>query len=255
MIYGVKANEKIENLFGSWQETIIWSCLRDVMGEIYVNDRENPTAAMAVLGDFCFLAGKPDREIAAYKPKSQGKDFMIMVPQNRGWAAMVECCYKEKAKKVVRYAFKKEPETFDIMALKIAAESLPEEYTLKKIDKNLFEHCKEMEWCRDLVSQYSDFEMYRKYGMGVAVLKNGEILSGASSYSGYPGGIEIEIDTREDYRRRGLARACGARLILECLERGWYPSWDAQNPWSAALAEKLGYRFSHVYEAYEITGY
>ena len=78
------------------------------------------------------------------------------------------------------------------------------------------------------------------------------MVSGASSYSGYCGGIEIEVDTREDYRRRGLAFICGAKLILDCLEREWYPSWDAQNPWSAALAKKLGYRFSHTYAAYEI---
>ena len=49
-----------------------------------------------------------------------------------------------------------------------------------------------------------------------------------------------ETDTREDHRRKGLAYACGAKLILECLERELYPSWDAQNMWSVALAEKLG---------------
>ena len=65
-------------------------------------------------------------------------------------------------------------------------------------------------------------------------------------------GIEIEIDTREDYRRQGLAYVCGARLILECLDRGLYPSWDAQNKASVALAEKLGYHYSHTYTVYEI---
>ena len=88
--------------------------------------------------------------------------------------------------------------------------------------------------------------------MGVVILKDGEIVSGASSYSGYIGGIEIEIDTREDYRRKGLAFAAGAGLILECLKRGLYPSWDAQNKWSAALAKKLGYHDSHAYTAYEV---
>ena len=68
-------------------------------------------------------------------------------------------------------------------------------------------------------------------------------------------GIEIEIDTREDHRRKGLAYACGAKLVLECLEKGLYPSWDAQNKWSVALAEKLGYHFSQEYVAYEIIGY
>ena len=77
--------------------------------------------------------------------------------------------------------------------------------------------------------------------------------AGASSFSTYSGGIEIEVDTRQDHRRKGLATACAARLILACLDRGWYPSWDAQNVWSVGLAEKLGYRFSHTYTAFEIT--
>ena len=41
----------------------------------------------------------------------------------------------------------------------------------------------------------------------------------------------------------------------EWLDHGLYPSWDAQNLWSVALAEKLGYHFEHAYTAYEITDY
>ena len=47
----------------------------------------------------------------------------------------------------------------------------------------------------------------------------------------------------------------GADLILECLDRGLYPSWDAQNLDSLSLAKKLGYEFSHEYPAYEIFDY
>ncbi len=72
---------------------------------------------------------------------------------------------------------------------------------------------------------------------------------------GYELKVIIEIDTRDDHRRKGLAYACGARLILECLEKGLYPSWDAQNKWSVALAQKLKCHFSHEYMAYEVIGY
>ena len=88
--------------------------------------------------------------------------------------------------------------------------------------------------------------------LGVVILKDGEPVSGASSYSGYRGGIEVQIDTREDYRRMGLASVCGAGLILESLKKGWYPSWDAQNRQSLALAEKLGYHFEREYTAFEV---
>ena len=79
------------------------------------------------------------------------------------------------------------------------------------------------------------------------------MVAGASSYSRYNDGIEIEIDTKTEHRRKGLASVCGAKLILECLDRDLYPSWDAQNMWSVGLAEKLGYHYSHTYTAYEIT--
>ena len=53
-------------------------------------------------------------------------------------------------------------------------------------------------------------------------------------------------------RRKGLATICCSALILDCLEEGLYPSWDAQNMNSVRMAEKLGYEFSHEYAAYEV---
>ena len=66
------------------------------------------------------------------------------------------------------------------------------------------------------------------------------------------GGIEIEVVTREDYRRKGLAYIGAARLLLECDKRGLYPNWDAANKMSVGLAEKLGYHFSHEYVVYKV---
>lgn len=259
MIGKCECIEKAEEIFAGWQETLIWSCLQGVMGEIYTEQVTKPESAMALLGDFCFLAGVPDEELTRFRPAGCAQEFVIMVPRDEGWEEMIERCYKRKAKKVTRYAFHKEPDVFCKEKLEKMVSALPGEYILRMLDEELFCWCregqKEREWCRDWVSQYADYGMYRKYGLGVVVIKDGEPVSGASSYSSYRGGIEIEIDTREDYRRRGLARVCGAKLILECLKRGLYPSWDAQNPWSKALAESLGYRYDHEYTAYEIWGW
>ncbi|MDO4336813.1 MAG: GNAT family N-acetyltransferase [Eubacteriales bacterium] len=244
-----------KDLFAGWEETLIWSCLQKVMGGIYGDSAHDPASAMALIGDFCFLAGMPDTELAAYKPETCQQDFMIMVPQNQQWGELIEQLYQGKAKKVTRYAIKKEPDVFDKEKLRQMTDTLSPEYELKMIDEGLYHYCKEHTWCRDFVSQYADYEAYRKYGLGVVILKDGVPVSGASSYTSYPGGIEIEIDTKEEYRRRGLATICGAKLILECLQRNLYPSWDAQNLWSVSLAEKLGYHFDHVYTAYEICEY
>lgn len=245
--------ENINKILENWNETIIWSCLQGTMGEIYTNSTED--AAMAILGDFAFYAGNPDEELIRFKPESCKQDFIIMVPQNDDWAELIEKCYGDNAKKVTRYAIKKESDIFDIAKLEQAVLSLPDGYELKRIEEAEYNMCRENGWANDLVSQYKDYNAYKELGLGIAVLKDGELVAGASSYSTYDKGIEIEIDTREDHRRKGLAYACGAKLILECLEKGLYPSWDAQNKWSVALAEKLGYHFSHEYVAYEMMRY
>lgn len=252
MIYEMKQAGAAAPLFEGWQETMVWSCLQGVMGRLYADREEQPASAMIWLGDFCFFAGLPSRELVRHRPEECRQNFRIMVPQNENWEAVIEECYGSRAKKILRYAIKKEPDVFDTEKLRQAAEAgLPAGCCLRRMDRELFRRCGEIPWCRDWVAQYKDYELYREHGLGVVVLKDGEPVSGASSYAGYQGGIEIEIDTREDWRRRGLAYICGASLILECLRRGWYPSWDAQNRWSVALAEKLGYHFSHEYTAYE----
>ena len=251
---GFRTADKIQRageLFGQWEETLIWSCLQGIMGEIYINSPEDD-AAVAVLGDFAFFAGKPSEKLVRFKPENSQRNFVIMVPQNEEWAELIETCYGTKAKKVTRYAIKKEPNVFDKEKLKQAVLQLPEGYELRPLQEAEYELCRENNWANDLVSQYKDYDTYREQGLGVVVLKDGEPVAGASSYSSYNGGIEIEIDTRKDHRRKGLAYACGAKLILECLERGLYPSWDAQNLWSVGLAEKLGYHYSHAYVAYEV---
>ena len=105
---------------------------------------------------------------------------------------------------------------------------------------------------RDFVSSFADKDQYLEIGKGVVILKDGKIVSGASSYTRYKEGIEIEVDTVESERRNHLATVACSKLILKCLEENLYPSWDAQNMNSVRLAEKLGYEFDHEYIAYEV---
>ena len=132
---------------------------------------------------------------------------------------------------------------------------------MRLIDQELFEICRDTQWSKDLTANYESYSQYREYGLGVCILKDGEVVAGISSYSGYgrsdenpgsQGGIEIEVVTREDYRRKGLAYIGAAQLLLECDKRGLYPNWDAANKMSVGLAEKLGYHFSHEYVVYKV---
>lgn len=234
-------------LFEGWEETLIWSALDGIMGQVYAN--EDGTSAAILAGDFCFFGGKPDAEVAAVL---KGKSFMIAVPRDEAWSRMIERVHGGNAVLRMRYAIKKEPEVFDRTYLSGILRNLPEGFTLRQIDAELYEKALAEPWSRDLVSQYPDYETYARLGLGFVILGDERIVSGASSYGTYRQGIEVEIDTHKDYRRRGLALCAGAALILECLDRGLYPSWDAHNVGSVALSEKLGYHFSHRYPVYEV---
>ncbi|WP_434309962.1 GNAT family N-acetyltransferase [Hominifimenecus sp. rT4P-3] len=255
MIYEMTNTQPVFQLFGQWEETILWSCLQKVMGKIYADDPEHPTAAMAILGDFSFFAGKPNIELVSYKPSWCIQDFIIMIPQNKAWQNTILQVYQEKAKVVSRYATKKEDGIFHKEKLEEARSLLPSGYEICRIDEPLYHLCRSETWSTDLVSQFPTYKDYRRLGLGVVIQKNHTLVAGASSYSRYQGGIEIEIDTKEEYRRKGFAYLCGSQLILECLKQDLYPSWDAQNKISLSLAEKLGYHYSHTYPAIEIWGY
>lgn len=255
MVYESNRTEEIKKLFEGWQETMIWSCVQGVMGHLYAGDNEKPSSAMAMLGDFCFFAGEPNEELISYKPQWNTQSFMIMTAKTPDWFPVIESVYGRRAKRVSRYAMRKEPDVFDRVALTKLVKNLDKEFRLQMIDERIFNDCRKYDWSRDFISLFNNYDEYKKLGLGVVALKGDVPVAGASSYSVYKGGIEIEIDTSPEYRRRGLATACGARLIIECIDRDLYPSWDAQNVWSVALAEKLGYHFDYEYTAYEISDY
>ncbi len=245
MLYELQTPALAAPLFEGWAETMLYSCLQGVMGKLYVTG-EPPRAARAELGDFVFFGGRPCRELVEKQPSG----FAILVPQDEGWAGLIEDRYPQ-CRRTTRYAIKKGT-VFDREKLATLAARLPEGYSLSLIDGALYERCLENEWSRDFVSVFGSREAFLEKGLGVVALKGDELVAGASSYTRYRAGIEIEVDTRRDERRKGLATACCAGLILACLNRGLYPSWDAQNLQSVGLAEKLGYEFSHEYVVYEV---
>ena len=246
MVYRLEDTSKVRDIFAGWEDTCVWSCLQKVMGTILVTDPEVPKSAMAYVGCFAFCTGEPDRELLLGKPDG----FFVMVPENEAWCTAIEECFPD-CKRVTRYAIRKDTK-FDRAVLTKYLETLPDGYELRRIDGELYDACLTNPETADFVSCFESKEKFLELGRGFVILKEGRIVSGASSYSRYLEGIEIEVDTLKEERQKGLARVCCAALILQCLSEGLYPSWDAHNPISVHLAETLGYEFSHEYPAYEV---
>ena len=75
-------------------------------------------------------------------------------------------------------------------------------------------------------------------GIGYAVIHNGHVVSAATSFSIYDDGIETEVASHPDYRRKGLATIVSSTLILVSLDKGKYHSWDGANEEFVKLAQR-----------------
>lgn len=246
MIFELEDTTKAAPLFDGWEETLIYSCLQKVMGKVFVTDVDEPKSAVAFVGCFALLAGEPSEELVRGKPDG----FVIMIPQNDAWSSLIEKCYPDAVKRT-RYAIKKDTR-FDREFLEKTVAGIPDGYELRDIDSEIYDMCMTDPVTASFVCVFESKEKYLEDGRGMVILKDGKIVSGASSYTRYKEGIEIEVDTNEDERVKGLATIVCAALILRCLDEGLYPSWDAHNMISVHLAQKLGYEFSHEYTAYEV---
>jgi len=236
--------DKIAPLFSGWDETLIRSFLQGHMGYAIADGAEPPASAQIVIGDFCFFAGAPNDALAARAASAE------IVPQNEEWCACLEHVWGERVNKRLRYAIKKEPEVFDAERLKSFTRRLPIGFSLRPFNEALCAQSHRERWSKDFCALFESDADFLSRGLGMAVVFDGQLVSGASSYCVFDGGIEIEIDTKPEFRERGFATACGAALMLACLERGLYPSWDAYDLRSVALAEKLGYHMDHPYVVY-----
>ncbi len=252
----------LKPLFDGMQDTSVWSCLQGRnFARMWADDEQSPTCAVAMVGGvrpgsggFAFISGRADSEASVELVRCWKNDVTgghIIVPHGDGWRETIIRAFGSDSGWHKRYATSKTEADFDRARLRAWAENLPEGYTMRRIDRELFEVCMNGGWSLDNVANFADFDEFVRDGhqMGFAVMFAGEPVSIASPYSAYDKGVEIEIDTREDHRRKGLARACASRLILECLDSGLYPSWDAANTMSIALAGQLGYKFTKEYDA------
>lgn len=253
----VERRECLKNMFAACEDSCILSALSGMNGEAYVDNPNSPSVAIINVADYSFIAGDGSEEKALEAVRfidtihKDPWDYNIRCV-NKEYESYVREVYKERVYKYSRFATVRSFENMDFTILTNAVEEKRKDFELKLIDEKLFNECKKTEWMNDFVIGYRSYEEWEKTGLGVLFLKDGDPVSGASSYSAFPGGIEVEIITREDYRKQGLAFAAGAALIIECKKRNLVASWDAAHEKSLALAKRLGYKFLYEYGIFGI---
>jgi len=236
------------------EEVCIWSCIEGIMGRAWINEINEPLYGAVVVADFLFLLGQvPDELSDELKNimETLGKN-QIIVSENPDWENIILKVFPQKIVRFMRYSFHWEPDAFDQKRLAEFALEKEDGYEVVPFTIEIAEKALRSNFTADFCMFFETPEAFLKQGIGYCIMKDDQIVAGASSYSTCDGAIDITIGTINEYRRKGLALKCASRLILACLERGLYPRWDAANLESVALAEKLGYRFKEAYQVFTI---
>jgi GNAT superfamily N-acetyltransferase len=217
------------------------------MGKVFADSRGEPQVALAVL-DFHFPAGDPQNETAAPLLQLLHPGDVVITP-TPAWQQLVALTYPGQLAVYPREAF--QAEGFEVDKLRGFCQALPTGFELRQVrSEEVAQFAADLDSA--LVYNFRSHEEFITQGVGLGILHHGTFVSGASSAAIGGGKLEIEIQTHPQFRRRGLARAIAAALILYCLEHGVEPCWDAANEASSALARQLGFHSTGEYAAYRL---
>jgi RimJ/RimL family protein N-acetyltransferase len=127
---------------------------------------------------------------------------------------------------------------------------LPDEYAMRPIDRAMLERC---EWRDDMAFYCGSLENFLRHDLGMCVMHGDEIIVEAYASALGSNYAEIGAITHAPYRGRGLAPIAVAYLIEALSDQGYQAYWscDIDNPASARMARKLGFRIEQPYEVWE----
>ena len=127
---------------------------------------------------------------------------------------------------------------------------IPAGYRMCPIDRTLLERC---EWRDDMVFYCGSLENFLKNDIGLCLMHGEEII--VEAYACPLGSTYAEIGaiTHVPYRGKGFAPIAVAYLIETLQQRGYEAYWscDVDNPASASVARKLGFKVEKPYEIWE----
>lgn len=236
-------------------EVLVRSAMEGSMGRVWVARLEEPTFCLLKIGNHAYTVGlvpKGERALNLRATLLKECDHAYINPTDETWAIWLEDNLNCNYRKISRYAFKKNEQHFEEDVLNSFIERLPKPMRMKRIDKHSYRQALKEEWSHDFVANFGSEEKFLEYGMGYVIYKGNELVSGCSAYGFSAGMMEITVATKKEYRRRGLALAAASKFILDCMEKGLYPNWDAASLISVSLAEKLGYVFDKEYKVFQI---
>jgi GNAT superfamily N-acetyltransferase len=217
------------------------------MGRVYVDDPGRLAAYCLAVGPFRYFAGDAGapggrRLMEALAP------YNILMPSPALWPELAREVFGDHLRSFSRYSFS--TDRLSSEHLNLLLEHSPHRDSVVRLDLDLIG---KIAGQPNMYLDLEDFESAADFmarGMGYTLLEEGQAMGIAYSSLVNSRGIEVSVYVKDAYRRQGVAAALCSRLLLECLQHGLRPNWDAANPESVRLAEKLGYTYLESYDAY-----
>jgi GNAT superfamily N-acetyltransferase len=217
------------------------------MGKAFADDSENPTAFQIEVGPFRYFAGDArspgGREMIKNLPP-----YTLLMPLPTEWMEVAKEIHGEKLNPFSRYSFSSDNlsvEHLDHLLANSPFKDLVQQIDVPVADQSL----KESESIVD-ISEFDSAEDFTERGIGFCLMNNESMIGAAYSSLVCSRGIEVSMFVFPEHRRKGIATALASKLLRWCLEHNLDANWDAANPESCKLAEKLGYVYAGTYDAY-----
>ena len=220
--------------------------LEGQMCRAFVDDVLHPTAFKIEVGPFFYFAGDATSS-GGHTMLENVAPYTLFMPSSPGWIEAAKGMYGERLVSFNRYSFSSEHISSEHLDHLCQVSAFRGE--VRRMDLPFAAQL----WGQDQFVDLSDFdspEDFVQRGIGFYLEKNGTVVGAAYSSLVSSKGIEVSLFVQEDYRRQGIATILGSRLLKWCIENNAEANWDAANPESCKLAEKLGYIHTGEYQAY-----
>lgn len=223
-------------------------------GKVYVDNCIEPKSCFIVCKSGKYLVSG-DTNNAVFneflegylKNKENHVRYFDLYSSSQEWISKIDDMLGDNAAKLRRQLFKWDKLNSEVI-LKDDIR-IPDGFELRKMDETLFEkYTKEMDSSyKDLWKTSNNFILN---GFGFCILKDNEFVSACNTYYVRDGVVEIDIVTKDQYRKQGFAVITCSEFIKHCLLNNIEPVWDCDdgNEESKKLAVKLGFNSAENYE-------
>jgi hypothetical protein len=241
---------KVCQLFESFNKgrALIFPAIDQKRCHLWVDSLETPSIALWKLKILNAIAGDSTNP-AAEDLIRKVEPMQALFAPDHAWENLIRNIWGERTG--IQQRTKLSPHALDIKFLQELSKNVPDGFTLERMDLETIKSL-DKRLAMHIPLFFGGSREFFEMGVGFCIKHKGKVVSIASSFTPFINEFEIQVDTIDDpaYRRKGLATAVSASLIVYALVHNLIPHWDAANEKSVALALKLGYTNPESWQAF-----